>query len=366
MRHLFRTAPKTDIRNVLREVDAYSTVSGGGLAAAVHVSSLYDLRMSAPSARYSLKTALTQDKERLLKNLRRSYHHSVARAIFNPKAFGVTDRGGFLEEDFDNYLLGCESRRRSLTLGDLFIPAKEPNRMPVTPLWIANATIYENGSIFPFHPSGLQKYRIVSCTHRLEKTPVHPDFYSLPLSTGMKASASFPTLLPATTLECLFDGETRYLHLFEGGLCDNLGIHTALYILAKTRPQRKVLFVIDAYKGNPEPFSESKGSPKTLQIGLRTTSISLDAWHIRHRKTVKQLVDGVGHSGAKIDVIYFGFDDLPEKTRAQVRDIGTDFKITIREQQALFEATKEVVAIKEKEKGIRELIFDQSTRSSSN
>ena len=133
------------------------------------MSSLYDLRMSAPSARYSLKTALTQDKERLLKNLRRSYHHSVARAIFNPKAFGVTDRGGFLEEDFDIYLLGCESRRRSLTLGDLFIPAKEPNRMPVTPLWIA-ATIYEMAASFRFILRGCE-IPDRQLHHRLEKLP---------------------------------------------------------------------------------------------------------------------------------------------------------------------------------------------------
>jgi predicted acylesterase/phospholipase RssA len=330
-------------RNVLGEVDVFSTVSGGGLAAAVFVSTLFDHKTADSSAPYSLRQTLAMDDGRMLKNLRRSYHTSVLRAVLNPKARGVTDRGDFLEEAFDDRLLGYKNRGRSLTLGDLFVPVGDKTRRPLVPLWVANATVYENGSVFPFHPLGLEKYEIVS-------------FYSLPLAVGMKASASFPTLLPATTLESSFDSANRFLHLYDGGLSDNLGIYTAVDILGETAQRRKVLLVIDAYKGNSGPFSKSEGSPKFLQIGIRTTSISLDAGHIRHRRMVARLIAGYRRGGSKIDVVYLGFDDLPDPRRKEVRDIQTDFKISEKEQQILFEAAKEVVALKRDR--IRKLVLE--------
>lgn len=59
-------------RNVLSEVDGLSTVSGGGVAAAVYVSSRYDHATSDSTNRYSLTSELIADGKRLLTNLRRN------------------------------------------------------------------------------------------------------------------------------------------------------------------------------------------------------------------------------------------------------------------------------------------------------
>lgn len=196
----------------------------------------------------------------------------MAGAFLNPKTRGPIDRGDFLECAFDDRLLGYERRKRSLTSGEVFVSPEDKERKPLVPLWVANATVFANGSVFPFHPQGMERYQIVGCTHRLGKLKAGSN--DLPLAVAMKASASFPTLIPATTLESSFDPDKRFLHLFDGGLSDNLGIYTALNMLAKTQPKPKLLIVIDAYKGNPDCPSPN---PRTRQIFPRSECAPLQS-----------------------------------------------------------------------------------------
>ena len=325
--------------NVLNEADYFSTVSGGGMAAGVYISTLHDHIHGNGDEEYSLSRIIDGNKDEITRNLERGYHNILTTALVNLKSLGNNDRGDFLEEEFDSNLLGSQKRGRSLTLGDVFT-SKDTDQNPVVPLWVANATVYENGSIFPFHPDALKQYEIVKYTHHLEKYDLNGDYFSMPLSIGLKASASFPGAVPATTLESTHDSKNAYLHLFDGGLSDNLGVYSALDMLTETGENEKVLIVIDAYNVQPEPFSKQEGSPTILQIFLRTTGISLDAWRIRHKLLIEKLSSSSEYNGTNVEVIYLSFDDLSGAKKKEVSDIGTNFNITGTDQKALFDAAQ--------------------------
>ena len=328
--------------NVLSEVDYFSTVSGGGLAAGVYISTLYDHLQETPDSEYSLSSIVESNENQITRNLERGYHNNLASALVNLKSLGNKDRGDFLETEFDKNLLGAKRRGRSLTLKDIFVPNTN-SQLPMVPIWVTNATVYENGSIFPFHPDALKKYGVVQYTHQLEKYDIKDDYFSLPLSIGMKASASFPGVVPATTLISSSDPRNPYVHLFDGGLSDNLGVYSALQMLGESVNKEKVLIVIDAYNGQPEPFSKQEGSPSILQIFLRTTGISLDAWRIRHKALIDQLSSSDDYNGKKVKVVYLTFDDLPNVLNKTVTKIKTNFNIDETKQLALFEAANVVV-----------------------
>ncbi|WP_415890983.1 patatin-like phospholipase family protein [Neptuniibacter sp. SY11_33] len=327
--------------NILNEIDYFSTVSGGGLAAGLYLSTLHD-HIKPPihtHNSYSLSNLINQNTDNSSHNLERGYHNTLTRALVSVKALGNNDRGDFLEKEFDEKILGADKRNRSLRLKDIFLD-KDNTQEPKLPLWVANATIYENGSIFPFHPEALRQYQVTEYTHHLEKYEINEDYYSLPLAVGLKASASFPGAVPATTLKSSTDSVNPFIHLFDGGLSDNLGVYSALQMLGDSDQNTKVLIVIDAYNGQPEPFSKQEGSPTIFQIFLRTTSISLDAWRIRHKALIEQLSTSNAFNGNKIKVVYLSFDHLPRKLKAQVLNIGTNFNISPAAQQTIFQAAK--------------------------
>lgn len=332
--------------NALREIDALSTVSGGGLAAGAYVATLLDhIQATGSTTGYSLAALIDQRPSQVLRNFERGYHNDLVFALLHPSTIGDLDRGDFLEKEFDQKILGAEYRdsKASITLGDVFQEHASGGEQ-TTPWWIANATIFENGGIFPFTPGSLRRYQITGYTHRLATHELKGDFFSLPLSVGVKASASFPAAIPATTLSSSYDTDNPYLHLFDGGLSDNLGVSTALQVLSQLPASRKVLIVIDAYNGQAEPFSKTSGSPVIGQIINRSTAISLDAWRLRHREELRALSTGTAFGPGGLRVIYLSFDDLPAKLRESVVSIGTNFEISKCEQRLLLEAARVTVA----------------------
>ncbi len=338
-------------RNGLQEVDYLSTVSGGGFAAATYLATLHDhMAANGSAAGYSLHKLLDDRNSPARRNLERGYHNRLARVFISLRSMGSLDRGDFLEQAFDQKVLGAENRGRSLVLGDVFIDTQR-QATPSLPLWIANSTIYNNGSIFPAYPKAFLEYAVSGYTHNTKEHIIEKpeEVYAIPLSVGLVASASFPGVVPATTLTSSFDPQNPSLHLFDGGLADNLGITTALEILGQTGENRKALIVIDAYKGKREPFSSKKGSPTMVEIYNRSAGISLDARRIRHRREIEKTAGSDALAGQDLTVVYLAFDDLPKEIREQSRDVTTDFNISEEEQELLLQAGRQIVAMKKDE-----------------
>ena len=350
----------SDTFDLLKEIDYYSTVSGGGFAAGVYMATLHDhLQLPGGRTGYSLAQALRRNRGRLQVNLERDYQDTIFGGLLCLRCLGSADAGDIFERKLDRYVLGAKYRdaKRSLTLRDVFRPAGSTEAVRL-PYWVANATVYENGARFQFTPDMLASYGVVGYTHHLKKRDLDPACYDLPLAVGLKASASFPVAFPATTLHCAPDADTLnpYLHLMDGGLVDNMGYRTAIELLQQDRAKRKVLLIIDAYKGVSLPHSRSEYSPAGTQVGYRIMNIALDSDHSRMDANVCALLPAGDAVGATpIEVITLSFDSLRpapgrQDTDAMIalyhdaRAVATSLNITRREQQLLMDAGRAAVA----------------------
>jgi hypothetical protein len=351
--------------NALTEVDYLSTVSGGGLCAAAYVSSLLDYQLfGGPPEGYSLARALADDGAKaplasqrtdpdLRANLQYNYVDDIIRGALTIVTAGGVHRGDFLENSFDDHILGRLWRARklnappapdsppfaaarvlgtplgglrpygdaSLRLLDMFIPLEDANCPVRLPYWAANATTYENAAIFPFTPEHLRLYDIRGYTHRLMQVRRADDAntgagekafaYEAPLAVGLTASGTFPVLIPACTLQSGMDRANPYLHLVDGGLADTFGAMTAIRMLRQDKAPRKVLIVIDAFNGPLTPFSKYDNAPAAIATAFRMATAFLDAWRTRYREVITALCSS-RNPPTDIRVIFLSFDDLLE------------------------------------------------------
>lgn len=387
--------------NALQEIDYFSTVSGGGFAAGSYLTTLHDyLASSAPSLEtpsvqnfsfgeffsgvHSSESGIMESDEFcsqctpqrmpvcVRRNLERGYRAPVLQAFLKPKVwFTHKDRGDYLEEKIDSKLLGAcwrsNDQENSMVLGDV-MPSK--SKAPTLPFWVTNSTVYANGAIFPFSPDILARYNISGVDHRVEtrcigspKGDCFASYDKIPVSVGVKASASFPGAIPASTLESSWlRPKESYVHLVDGGVSDNLGILTAISLLRQddgsvSQPiSRKIIFVIDAFKSNQEPFSNKSGSPNAPAVLWHLTNeMSLSSWRGRHMNFLDRYA-----TSAQTSVVYINFDSVKydqkensvshckafddDKLDQLSKKVATDFNLSLEQQQVLLCAGR--VAVK--------------------
>ncbi|MDA0990923.1 MAG: patatin-like phospholipase family protein [Verrucomicrobia bacterium] len=331
MRALEDFAHADSTNDILREIDYFSTVSGGGFAAGTYIASLHDHLATTGGHRegYSLAQALQADGRRLRKHLIRDYQSTIFGSLFCVRCLGTMDAGDLFERKIDRQVLGSAQRhnRRSLTLGDVY--RARGSGLPVTlPYWAANATVYENGVRFPFTPDVLEQYRVTTYSHLLRMHQLSDDPFGMPLAVGAKASASFPVAFPATTLGCdaAADPLNPYLHLMDGGLADNMGYRTAIDFLRQDRAPHKVLLIIDAYKGNAHPRSSDARSPSSADAAYRIMKISLDADHGKMDRELERLIQLASRDtdAEPISVITLSFDELKPMLKAHVERLKAE------------------------------------------
>jgi len=312
--------------DLLREIDYFSTVSGGGFAAGTYIASLYDHLRTTGGKRdgFCLADALTENNKRLLVSLERNYQGTIFESLLCLRCLGHRDAGDILERKLNRYVLGSAHRaeKYSIQLGDIF-RAKGNDATVLLPYWAPNATVYENGARVPFTPDVLARYHVTGYTHNMKFATCGTNTFQIPLSVGIKASASFPVAFPATTLSCHDpdDRLNRFLHLMDGGLSDNSGYRTAIEFLKQDKAKRKVLLIIDAYRGISHPYSSREYSPVGFDAAYRTMKISLDGDRNRLRKNVDALVRlAEEENGVPIRVILLSFADLKPPLHTKTQD----------------------------------------------
>jgi hypothetical protein len=358
--------------NLLKEVDYFTTVSGGGLAAGLYLQGL----LSAPrgtQADFRLGEYLAQQRGSAMADRLPAIQKTLFWRIFGyslrPDVLaGPIDRGDYLQDWLDRTVLkrttcptgtagpgGC-----SWMLGDVF---KRKGELPVTPYWITNATNFTNGEIFSFTPDNLRARKVKGYTHRGHKVTLQggEDVFNVPLALGMRTSSNFPVGLPATTLS-VDDGEN--LKLSDGGQADNLAFYSALDILyqdgrawaagqdkgtrqkrspsGNTPPkatQRRILVLIDAFNGGLGNVERDEGAPSLLKTLLRSPILPMDALRSRIRASVTNsdasrwsAIDS-SLMDSNLAVAYVNIDDEPEARR-----VGTTFWLDKAEQNELIAA----------------------------
>lgn len=320
-------------RDMLDEVDYFSTVSGGGFAAGAYVSALYDHQFFKRQESFSLQDYL---KRQIREDMAYPYTGVLVRANFSPRLwFSLADDGDALERSIDEHVLGYRRRAkevrrnpRSLVLGDFFIPAGSPE--PVRyPMHITNSSTFNTMTIFPFTPDILARYQVNGYTHRLNKVVRDTlDPFSVPLAVGIKSSASFPVLISNTTLFSTYSPKRPFLPLIDGAMTDNIGYYSALQILKQEKAPRKILLVVDAdAAGNRYTFSKKEGAVFSLSVMGRLPSSGLDA---RRATLVRDIRDFCRQYG--ITPVFFSFNVLLEGTDAA---LPPEFRIKDEQQRLI-------------------------------
>jgi hypothetical protein len=373
MMGLEKVAYYGDHLNVLREVDYFSSVSGGGLAVGSYLSSWHDHVASAREPTAVATYSLYSNWSEIAPALRYNFQRSLYRAAIEP---GLS-RAHHLERRLDDVVLKHGHRGRSLLLGDIFKPdcripdvkfnsvacAASSSATVVLPYWFANATIESNGAIFPFSPDMLALYNVHGYAHRAKQVEI-TDPYAVPVSIGMTASATFPVAIPATVVETddysTTPQRSSYLHLLDGGLADNLAVLTAIRALQLDPARTKILIVVDAYAGAYESASRRRRPLWAPAVAHRALTISLDSWRGRHRTLIEAITGPLGWK-----VVYLSFDELLDapddettderlvpaqqygKDRQllyeSVRRIQTKLQMSVGEQELLLKAGRQVV-----------------------
>ncbi len=251
---------------VLEHVHYISAVSGSAL----------------PAAYYALfkNDSSKWNKETLQKTMAQCFECWGVAYLLNPfrfvKFIGTSyDRTDVMAEVFKNRVFDSRTFER----------------LQDTPRLILNATNYITGGPFVF------------TNEAFDRDGLKSDLSKLQIAEGVMASAAYPGGFRNVTLKNFRRSEeegTVYLHLFDGGMSDNLGIDSVLHIhetLVRTRgstvfPKGCLLIMVDAFT----PYFEKKAEtePDTRRVrDLIIDSNALNAFSIlldtKRRKTLEAL-----------------------------------------------------------------------------
>lgn len=326
--------------NMLQEVDYFSSVSGSGFGIGYYLAQLHNHLHRYGTGAFAPPFSL-QDNVKAMLN---GSGENPLRADLAAHLFFGQERGLGLEKKLNASLLSTPEG--GLRLGDIFIP-KESAQSVELPYWTTNTTIYQNAAIFPFSPDILSRYRVTGYFHNGLRYYFLPDnfnspFYAagMPVSVGLTASASVPFATPATTLITQGCDSQCYLQLFDGGLADNLGVYTALTFLLQDHSKIKVLFIVDAYKGNTQPYSQQQQPPETIPLLWRVMTVGTDSNREHIRPNIRFLSRDLmcGNGAQNVIVIYLDLSHYP-----QAQQIGTKLAMSAESQKLLIKIGQELV-----------------------
>lgn len=325
--------------NLLEEVDYFSTVSGGGLGVGYYMASLYNYLQQYGNSPFNPEFSFVN-------TIKTMPEKNPLDKDYSADLFAGKNNGALTENDLSEVVLK-KNNGSTLSLGDIFVPRDGSPADVKMPYWIMNATNYQNASVFPFTPDVLAKYQVHSYPYQMTTHTIPGDVsddryaYDVPVAVGLLASASYPMALPPVTLSsngCLHN--PCYLQLYDGGLADNLGVYSAVNLLAQDKSKIKILIVVDAYKATLQPYSLDEKPPSTGTLFWRVLTMSNDA----ARQNVKQNVNDIANdvlcrNGAtNVIVIYL---DLAGYEKA--RQIGTSLSITPAQQKILLNVGQDLV-----------------------
>ncbi|TWU08050.1 patatin-like phospholipase family protein [Stieleria varia] len=151
--------------------------------------------------------------------------------------------------------------------------------LPVEPRWIINATCYQTGKNWRFQQDLMGDYQT--------KYVTDPDFR---LSHALAASAAVPGLIGPLLIRskhhrwsefrddawCKIPPKYQYLHLWDGGVYDNLGVESLFKPGEGLREGTDYLIVCDASRPLGSETRQSRWRPGYLKASLRLVDVATD------------------------------------------------------------------------------------------
>src|SRR5207245_2901676 len=318
----------------LDRVDAISSGSGGSLAAAYY---MLQGERGIAFTRREVDARFARDFQ--LRWLVRWFDPRNALRYW----FTAFDRSDIMVQVFDANLF------HGATFADL------GRRLVPRPSLLINASNAVNGRKFVFANEEFNRLR--------------SDLASYPVARAVMASGAFPAAFASVTLRDYRTGDDRrYVHLFDGGPIDNLGIGTLVKVLQNHLAKR---YLDDA------PAAEPAGAPPDLlrRYGLPRgcLMISVDAYtdtSVKARRRARLddlrpwygfLVDPNPHD-ASCPLWHVTLSQLRPSTACPlgelVNGVGTAYKVSKGEQCGLFAAARTLVQAMWREFGLDGLMRD--------
>jgi predicted acylesterase/phospholipase RssA len=297
-----------DRRNLLSQVDVISAVSGGTLPATYYP---LHVKNGGTFDEATVKQAMGTDFQGTW-----LWRWLLPHNIFR---FWLSDftRSDIMVQVFNRSLY------HEATFGDL----------PLRPKLLINATTRNDHTRFTFTDETFQRMHSTLARYRV--------------ANAVNASSAFPGAFDDVTLEQYGMQEPRYLHLYDGGPMDNLGVQAMTEYLQRAVagralddpdlfPEGCVIFVVDATPDTDnDGLAAMQSSRTTLDYFVNTNALdSVDAMLTASRA---RLLTGMGFEA--IDRELSGFVPLSDRHRCRchVRHIALRHLPYLEDQEALAE-----------------------------
>jgi len=248
---------------LLEEVDAISSVSGGSLAGAYYCTT----RDEGDPAEVAPRVWSEAEVKQLMS--RNYLAHWIANQFWpvNIVRYWCTafDRSDIMAQTLADNLFDHPVTGGDLTLGEL-----NPAR-PALILNATNATRNPSGaSADAFTAAAPKQYGSVFTFTREDFTDrLGSDVNRYSVARAVMASATFPGVFQDMTLRDFRTGRQRYMHVFDGGNSDNLGLLSVKRVIRNAeswpeerRPERYVVISVDAYT-RPDGVDPDDADPRS-------------------------------------------------------------------------------------------------------
>jgi predicted acylesterase/phospholipase RssA len=257
--------PRNERINVLEEVDLISSVSGGSLAAAYYASTC-DPDSAAPAL-----SCRSWDEKTVAGVMGRNYIKRWLGNWFWPSNalrfwFSPFDRTDIMAQTFADNLFDRQTTGADLHMHDL---------NPARPNIVLNATVGSRDADKGSRNRSKLFGTAFTFTQEDFADKLHSDIAAYEIARAVMATATFPGVFNYMTLrnfhaldaDCARGSEGCYLHVFDGGNADNLGLvslkrvllsHNAKYV---SQYERIVVISVDAFR-RPQGVESSKPDPR--------------------------------------------------------------------------------------------------------
>ena len=323
--------------NLLQEVDAISSVSGGSLPAAYYAIS------TDPGDPPLYGKVWDEDtvKRQMSKNYTRRWFgnwfwpYNIAR--YYTTGYDRTDIMAQTLADnlYDTKLLGRDLRMRDLN--------------PARPYLILNATNGTRGAAFgsPFTFTA-EDFALIGS-----------DIDDYEVARAVMGTAAFPGVFSYMTLEnyrTTTDAKPQYVHIFDGGNVDNLGLSGVSRILKTlndkgTPYDRLIVILVDAYAGKSGVSNDDADSRKPLDFIVDSNFIDATdsllsenrSQHLsKFENTFMQRLSEHPELTGKAVFYHIQFTDSP-KYKDDLWKIPTNFSINTRNRDLIDKAADELL-----------------------
>lgn len=219
---------KKEQTTFLKQIDYFSTVSGGGFAAGYYLTLT---KNEVLKDRTLLDFWKSDDRKKTLQEfLFKGAKPSSVLKLWRYERNLITKSYPSM---IDYELLQCGKKYNDKKIGklflrDFFIPAGSSNEVSL-PMFVTNGTIYNNGERLPFMPHIIDNLKINGSLLPNEAFKID-NGYGLPLSYAISGSAAFPGVLPMLKLT-IADNDKKVIRVIDGGAVDNLGFKTLFELL---------------------------------------------------------------------------------------------------------------------------------------